>query len=69
MLDELDEQPQKRQPGTLAAAVAAQVTEQREAQALDAAWTAGEEEPSFDKRSGTSNFGKRLASKIQIAAQ
>ena len=69
LVDELDEQPQKRQPGALAAAVAAQVAAQREAQALDAAWAAAEEEPSFDRKSGTSNIGRRLAAKIQIAQQ
>jgi len=58
-------QPRQR----LADLVAAEVGEQRAVEALNSAYAAAEEAPAFDKRSGTSNFGRRLAAKIHLTKQ
>jgi len=62
-----NEQPQPRK--TLAEAVAANVAAQRQEIEADANYAAAEEEPKWDKRSGTSNFGRRLAAKIALSQQ
>jgi hypothetical protein len=64
-----NEQPEPRTPGTPAVEVAAQIAEQRESHATEAAYAAAFEEPSFNKRSGKSNFGSRVAGKIALSRQ
>ncbi len=68
-MDTPTEEPQKRQAGALAAAVAANIEEQREAQAIEAAYAVADQEPAFDRRKGESNFGKRIAAKIRLTQQ
>jgi len=53
----------------LADLVAQEVGEQRAVAALNAAYEAAAEPPAFDKRSATSNIGRRVAAKIQLAQQ
>ena len=60
-----EEQPKRR----LADLVAEEVGEQRAVEALNAAYQAAQEEPAFDKKSGTSNFGRRLSAKIQLSQE
>ena len=58
-----------RRPGDLAAAVAAEVANQRHAAEMDAIDEAALADPAFDKRSGTSNFGKRVGARLQQAVR
>ena len=62
--DEVTEQPQ-----TLAEKVGAEVGAQRQEVEMDAIDAAALAEPAFDKRSGTSNFGKRVSARIQQACR
>ena len=55
--------PRKR----LAEIVGEEVAAQRFSQSLEAIEEAAMADPAWDKRSGTSNFGKRLSARIQQA--
>jgi hypothetical protein len=59
--------PQPRK--TLAEAVGQEVGALRQAAEMDAFDEAAVEAPAFDKRSGTSNFGKRVSARLQHARQ
>jgi hypothetical protein len=56
-------QPRKRLSEVVGDNIASQLQE-IEAKAF---YEAANEEPAFDKRSGTSNAGRRIAAKIQVA--
>jgi hypothetical protein len=64
-MDTIESEPRQR----LADLVAAEVEEQRAIEALNSAYAAADEEPTYDKKLGVTNFGRRLAAKIQIAQQ
>ena len=68
-IDDLTEEPQARRAGALAQAVSNQIAEQEAVRDSEAAYAAADEEPAFNKRTGESNFGKRLSAKIQIATR
>ena len=63
--NETQPQPRRR----LCERVAEEVGAQRQAAEMDAFEEAAFADPAFDKRSGTSNFGKRVAARVQIATR
>jgi hypothetical protein len=67
--DPINKQSQPRQPGALAAAVARRIADQKQSVATQRAIAATEQEPAFDKRTGQSNFGARVAGKIALSQQ
>ena len=60
-MSESIEQPRKR----IGEIVGEEIAAQRECEAEIAEFANADSNPQFDKRRGESNFGKRLASKIQ----
>lgn len=60
-----DTQPQPRK--RVSQAVSDNIASQRQEVEAEAFYEAANEEPKFDKRTATSNVGRRLAAKIQVA--
>ena len=71
-INEEQQQPtpesEPRRAGALAQTVSNHILKQEATRDSEAAWTAANEEPAFDKRKGESNFGRRVFGKIALAS-